>query len=123
MRDVDRGSIFIETLVAAAIVAMAMAVMLQSVVQGAVSERKIESRRLALLVANSRLAAVGDQIPLQRGEVAGSDGPFSWRVDIEPYQNDTSGRGLYLVSVQVGTDTSTLVSLRSLRASGGAAAP
>jgi hypothetical protein len=126
MRDADRGSIFIETLVAAAIVAMAMAVMLQSVVQGAASERRIETRRLALLVANSRLAAVGDLIALQRGEAAGSDGPFLWRVDIEPYQSDLSDHAgrLYLVSVRVGTDTNpSLVSLRSLRAAGGAVTP
>jgi hypothetical protein len=124
MSGADRGTIFIETLVAAAIVAMAMAVMLQSVVQGAASERRIESRQLALLVANSRLAAIGDLIALRRGEVAGSDGPFAWRVDIEPYENGMNGKGLYLVSVSVGTDSDTsLVALHSLRASSGVPEP
>lgn len=107
----DRGSAFIEALVASAIVAMAMMAMLQSTAQSASRERAVESRRLAMLVAQSQLAAVGTLIPASPGETSGSDGEFVWRVTISPYAEDA---GLLLVDVSVGVGGRSLVDSQSV---------
>src|SRR5665213_2028855 len=80
----DRGAVFVEALVAAAIVAMILAATLRVISDGAVSQRMMENRRMALLVAQSELAAVGADIPVETGESAGFAGNLVWRVDISP---------------------------------------
>lgn len=113
MKSNDSGSAFIEALVASAIVAMAMMTMLQSTAQSASRERAVESRRLAMLVAQSQLATVGTLIPISPGETNGSDGEFVWRVSISPYGE---GNGLLLVdvSVRAGSESRPLVDSQSL---------
>ena len=81
----DGGDVFIEALVATAIVAMILAATFRVITDGAARERMTEGRRLALLVAKSELAAVGADIPLAPGESAGFAGDQVWRVDISPY--------------------------------------
>jgi type II secretion system protein I len=116
MRD-DRGSAFVEALVASAIVAMAVLVMLQSVSQTASRQSSLENRRVALLIAQSQLASVGSLIPLAPGDQSGSEGQFVWRVRIAPYQaSGNSGTG-GLMAVETSVALSggrELVTLRSL---------
>jgi len=116
----DRGSVFIESMIAAAIVAMALAATFRVITDGAQRDRAVETRRAALLVAQSELAATGSEIPLQPGQSAGSAGDFIWRVDVSPYIDGVDASavgGLWRVDVSVspragGADLVTLDSLR-----------
>jgi len=78
----DGGAIFVEALVAAAIVGMILAATFRVVAAGAARERMAEARREALLVAQSELSAVGAEIPLSEGSTDGVAGDLVWRVDI-----------------------------------------
>src|SRR5471030_2359462 len=81
----DSGAVFIEALVAAAIVAMILASTLRVISDGASRERLLGSRRIAVLLAQSELATVGGEIPLEPGETACFAGPLVWRTHISPY--------------------------------------
>lgn len=85
----EAGSVFIEALVATAIVAMILVATLRVVADGAAHARAVEDRRLALLLARSQLAAVGSQTPLEAGENGGSAGALLWTVRIDPYSDPT----------------------------------
>jgi len=116
----DAGSVFVETIIAAAIVAMALGATLRVVADGASRDRGAEARRAALLVAQSELADVGSEIPVVAGESAGQSAGLSWRVDIAPYGAGDAGNavgGLYAVTVRVRDRSGgpALVTLRTLR--------
>ena len=85
----DSGSVFIESMVAAAIVALSLAAMYRVIEDGAMRNRAVNEKQNALLVAQSELAAVGSAIPLAPGMTGGTEGPYAWRVDISP--SDTAG--------------------------------
>lgn len=115
---------FIEALVAAAIVAMVMAVTLQVASDGFAQERLVASRRMALLVAQSQMAEVGSAIPTTPGENAGFDGPFLWRVTISPYDagggpNSAGALMKVHITVRARTGGGDLARLDSLRLGGG----
>lgn len=116
----DGGDVFVEALVASAIVAMILAATFRVVGDGAARERMIESRRLALLVAKSELAAVGTEIPLAPGESAGFAGDQVWRVEISPYDaggaaNSAGALMRVQVAVRRRAGGGNLVVLESLR--------
>jgi hypothetical protein len=111
MRRGDSGSAFIEALVATAIVASVMAAMFMAIDQAGARGRAVEGRRAALLIARSRLASVGPEIPVTPGQVEGASGNFLWRVRIEPDQQDA------LASSLAGAPSRVTVSVR--RADGG----
>lgn len=99
----ERGSVFIEALVSAAIVAMILAAAFQVTADSAQRRRTLEARREALMIAQSELAAVGSALPVAPGSTEGAAGEDIWRVDMQPCG---SGRGslagrLYCVSVSV----------------------
>ena len=110
-----------ESIVAAAIVAMALGATFRVIADGAARDRAAEARRAALLVAQSELAAVGADIPLVPGDASGQSGDLAWRVDITPYgenedQNNPAGRLLHVaVSVWPRDGGARLVTLQSLR--------
>jgi hypothetical protein len=112
--------VFVESLIASAIVAMALAAMFRVVADGAASDRAVMSRRMALLVAQSEMDAVGATIPVAPGQSSGVTGELIWRLEISPYEEggdaDQAG-GLYrvVVSVRPRAGGADLVSLRSLR--------
>ena len=116
----DRGSVFIESMVAAAIVAMGLAATFQAIGDSARRDRDAEAHRAALLVAQSELAAVGSEYPLHPGETAGGDGDFVWRIEVSPYSDgvaSSAAGGLWRVSVAIrprsgGPDLVTLQTLR-----------
>lgn len=116
----DAGSAFVESIVAAAIVALALGATYRVVADGAGRDREAEAHRAALLIAQSELAAVGADIPLAPGDASGETGDMAWRVEITPYgENDEKNRvGALLhvaVSVSARSGGPSLVTLQSLR--------
>lgn len=116
----DRGSVFIDSMVAAAIVALALGATFQAIGEGARRSRDVEAHRMALMVAQSQLAAVGSQYPLHPGVSTGEANGYVWRIDVSPYTEgveSSAAGGLWRVAVSVeeragGPD---LVSLHTLR--------
>ncbi len=80
----DSGSVFIESMVAAAIVALSLAGMYRVIEDGAMRNRAVNEKQNAILIAQSELAAVGAAIPLAPGMTDGTEGPYAWRIDISP---------------------------------------
>jgi hypothetical protein len=122
----ENGSQFVDSVVAAAIVAMALGFMLQVVADGAARDRGFETRRAALLLAQSELADVGADIPLAAGHSAGVAGDLAWRVDVTPYSGATpSNPAGALMEVTVGVAPRAggpaLATLRTLRLGRGSA--
>ncbi len=119
-RSDDAGSVFVESIIAAAIVAMALGGTFQVIADSAARTRAAEVRRAGLLVAQSEMAAVGAEIPLQSGETAGLSGDLIWRVRVSPYADGVEARAvgaLWRVSVAVqpragGADVARLETLR-----------
>lgn len=116
----ESGSVFVESIIAAAIVAMALATTFRVIADSAARDRAIEARRAALLVAQSELDAVGSEIPLVPGRTAGVAGDMVWRVAVFPYPEGGEANAvgiLWRVAVTVGPraggpDLATLESLR-----------
>lgn len=120
LRKGENGSQFVDAIVAAAIVAMALGGLLRVVADGAARDHGVEARRSALLVAQSELADVGAEIPLTPGHSAGVSGDLVWRVDVSRYSGGTASNpvgALMQVTVNVGPrgDGPALVTLRTLR--------
>jgi hypothetical protein len=119
MKARDSGSVLIEAMVAAAIVALMLGAMYGSIGDTAMREKVVAQKRMALLIAQSELDAVGSILPLSPGATGGVDGAYTWRVDIQPYSASqgagTSGP-LYevTVSVRASGDNVSLATLRSL---------
>ena len=116
----DAGSVFVETLIAAAIVATALGSTFQVIADSAARERSAEARRTALLLAQSEMADVGSEIAVVPGRSEGAWGDLVWRVDIESYGAGDPANPvgeLYAVTVRVHPRSGgpALVTLRSLR--------
>lgn len=121
----DSGSVFIESMVAAAIVALSLAAMYRVIEDGAMRNRAVNEKQTALLIAQSELAAVGSAIPLAQGMTGGTDGPYAWRVDISSTdaQSAPSSAGqLWQVTVSVRAleGGNAIVTLNSFALSPGA---
>jgi hypothetical protein len=116
----DAGAIFVESLVAAAIVCMILVATFRVITDGATHARMSEQRRVALLIAQSELAAVGSEIPIQAGENSGVSGGMAWTVDISPYSDESGASTVgalwrVVVSVRPSAERRDLVSLQTLR--------
>ncbi|HEY5072442.1 MAG TPA: hypothetical protein VII63_10465 [Caulobacteraceae bacterium] len=116
----DKGEMFVEAIIAAAIVAVALGGAFQVIADSAARGRKAEAHRAALLVAQSELAEVGADIPLEAGQDAGVAGNLVWRVDITPYaaEGDANSVGALwkvVVSVRPRSGGAPLAVLESLR--------
>ena len=115
----DGGTVFIDTLVAAAIVALALGMLYRVVGASAHRSVALADRRMALLIAQSELANVGAEIAAAPGTTEGIQGPFAWRVEIapDPATSAASNTGrLMSVTVSVARrGEPALVSLRTLR--------
>ena len=111
MKRCEAGSVLVEAMVGAAIIAVTLLGMYQAIIESASHNRMAESRRLALMIAQSELAAVGTLIPAVPGTTEGTQGDFIWRVDIQRYgaptqpvlgQAPNPAGTLCLVTVSVG---------------------
>ncbi len=128
-----RGFTLLEVLIAFAILAVAMGAILQSFSQGLRSMTVAEKYTAAALLAQTKLAEVGNTIPLEDGEHdgvfesdldRGGGTTFNWRVTIGPYEGEEGLGGelpelrIYRVVVEVGWDErypARLVTLRTGR--------
>jgi prepilin-type N-terminal cleavage/methylation domain-containing protein len=116
------GFTLVETLVATAIVAAALGVTWQVVETGARQNRAVESRRIAILVAQSQMAAVGAAQNNSLGDTRGVTDGISWRIAIKPYTaGPASAIKLEEVSVTTGlakgleSDKRDLFTLQTIR--------
>jgi hypothetical protein len=122
----DEGSVFIESMVAAAIVALALAAMYRVIGDGAMRNRAVNEKQTALLIAQSELAAVGSGIPLAQGMTSGTEGPYAWRVDISSSDVGSGSASVagplwqVTVSVRALDSENAIVTLKSLALASGA---
>ena len=116
----ERGSAFVDAVLAAGIVAITLSATFQVIADGAGRQRAADLRRSALLVAQSEMDAVGAEIPLQAGAQDGVSGDFVWRVEISPYAEDSDANAVgpvwrVAVGVRRRGESAALVTLDSLR--------
>jgi Tfp pilus assembly protein PilV len=93
MRRDETGFALVEAMIGAAIVAITLASMYAAIYESAARNRMAEQRRIAMMIAQSELAAVGSVIPSAPGSTEGTEGDFYWRVDVAPYGTQQSGFG------------------------------
>lgn len=122
----EGGWILVDAMIAAAVVAVTLGATLQAVASSARRQGDVALHRRALLLAQSELADVGADIPLEIGESSGVAGGLLWRVDVAPYQDQggaTPAGTLMSVAVSVRPRVGgpVLVELDSLRLAGGTA--
>lgn len=112
------GFALVETLIAAAIIAGMLGVVYQVIETGARHSRTVENRRLAVMVAQSRLAAVGAAQNASLGETKGQTNGVRWRVEITPRRSElASDARLENVTVTTGMtgEDRDLFILRTIR--------
>jgi general secretion pathway protein I len=87
----QRGFTLLEVLVAFAILGISLGVLLQTFATGLRNTALAEEYTLATLHAESVLAAIGIEEPLQEGSLQGEiDDKFSWRASVSVYQEEES---------------------------------
>ena len=114
----ENGFALIETLIATAIIAGMLGAVFQVIETGARQTRAVENRRLAILVAQSQLAAVGAAQNNSFGETKGVTGGIRWRIKVSPRRgNANSAARLEDVLVTTGMDNDgrDLFVLRTVR--------
>jgi len=106
-------------MVAVAVIAMMLAVTYRAVGESVLRARAAEASRTAAMIAQSRIAMVGAEIPLTSSDTTGVDGDFSWRVEIEPAPEDASTMGHLLAVTAIVRDRNNIdrAILRTLRLS------
>jgi hypothetical protein len=83
---------------------MMLAVTYRSVGESVLRSRAAEASRTAIMIAQSRLALVGAEIPLSPGRTIGVDGDFAWRVEIAEAPEEPSAMGHLMAVTAVVTD-------------------
>jgi len=117
------GFTLFETLIAFAITALALAGMVPIILDTAARAERSSATRVAIMLAESKLAALGSEQPLETGEGSGSfDARYRWTTQIGPFRLLSGGAepngDIYEVIVNViwGEDVeSRSVTLRTLR--------
>ncbi len=89
VRRLGDGFTLLEVLVAFAVLAVSLGALFQIFSTGTRASRTAEAYTYATLLAESKLASVGIEMPLHTGEQAGEfDNGFAWRVAVRPYWLD-----------------------------------
>ena len=84
----ERGFTLIEILVAFVIVALALGALLQIFATGLRSSSAAENYTIAALLAESKLAGIGVEEPLEEGDQSGEfDNGFRWATNVRPYDD------------------------------------
>jgi general secretion pathway protein I len=103
-----RGFTLIEVVVALVVLTLALGALLELFSAGIRATAAAEDRTLAVLLAQSRLAAIGVETPLESGVADGAfDDRFRWRAVIAPLEEpglpaeEDAGFTLYRVQVTV----------------------
>ena len=120
MNSGESGSVFIEALVATAIVAVVLGGVFRVTADSVARHRMVNDRRYALLIARSQMAAAGFAIPFASGVTEGTDGEDIWRVDMRPCPSSDSAASagtLYCIAVSVrnAREGAPLITLSSRR--------
>ncbi|MFZ0267903.1 hypothetical protein [Caulobacter sp.] len=99
----EEGSILVEALVAAALVALILTAAFRVMADSAMRQRGIEDRRTALMVARSQLTAVGAALPATPGRIGGVDGDYVWSLKVEdcPEDGESAAGALRCATVSV----------------------
>ncbi|MDT0508407.1 type II secretion system protein [Novosphingobium sp. MMS21-SN21R] len=117
-RPEERGFALVEALVALAIIAGMAGLFYQTLTGSIEASRGIEARRIAVLVAQSQLAAA-EAGAIRSGDEGDSAG-LHWTVSIEPWDQGARSGNLTLERVQVAVSAPPslrpVMSLESLRA-------
>ena len=102
------GYTLIEVLVAFMILALALTVLLRIFSGGLRNVSVSSDYATATLIAESRLAAAGIDVPLRPGETSGTEGErFAWTINVQDYQpfpgyrSAAKGVDAYRVTVKV----------------------
>lgn len=115
----ERGFALVEAMVALAIVAMMSVLFFQTLAGSAAAAKGIEMRRMAVLVAQSQLAAA--QAGAIRPDDDGDSAGMHWSLAVEPWEQGARSGGLPLqrlwVTVSVAGSSRPVVVLESLRPS------
>lgn len=122
-----RGFTLLEVLIAFTILALSLAVIMQAFSTGFNSLEKARAHAVVALQARSKLAELGQTIPLEPGELNGEfDDGTVWRLSIEAADSgdEESGGGaevlsvlaLYKVEINVTKEKRATISLVTLRA-------
>ena len=87
----ERGFTLIEVIVAFAIVALALSALFQIFSTGLRSSVVTENYNMAVLLADSKLAGIGIEEPLEAGDQSGTfDNGFRWETNVRPYDDGGS---------------------------------
>ena len=124
MKGAARGFTLLEVLIAFTILALSLAVVMQAFSTGFRSLERAEDSAIVTLQARSKLAELGQTIPLEPSEQGGElDDGATWRMVIEPAavegeSGDFEGFGilaLYRVEITVTKEKSASITLVTLR--------
>lgn len=96
------GFTLLEVLVALIVLALLLGAFAQIMQTGLRQSRTVEARTTATMLAQSRLAAVGIELPLAVGEAWGeTEDGLAWRTAIELVEPPTESQPLAAYAVQV----------------------
>ena len=88
----QQGFTLPEVLIAFAILSLSLTILYQTISTAAWSHGAIETRALALEIAENQLASLGADVPFEEGEWHGAsdDGRFEWALTAAPFEVDDS---------------------------------
>lgn len=82
----QRGFTLLEVLIAFVLLSLTLGVILQIFSGGLRGVAAAGHYTEAVIIAESKLALLGGELPLEEGEQDGEEGAYSWHMRIEPYQ-------------------------------------
>lgn len=112
----ERGSIFIETLIASAILALILGAMFQILQDSAHRAARVAGQREAMAIAQSRLSEYPLNQPTATMTRNGVEGQYRWHVEVRDDDPGVpAGLARVLVTVARAGDRMTLTRIATLR--------
>ena len=119
----ERGFSLVEVVVALALLSLILGILAEAIRGGLLADAKGGAVKRLLVAAETRLALVGVETPLEAGMREGGDGDIKWRIAVESFRDpldapEASGRpqvpSAYRVRVTV-TSSERSLSLETIR--------